>query len=443
MILDSLAAFIWGWPLVSLVIIANLIATVLLRGIQFRYFFPSWKYLRFRTNTSSAHYISPLQAFLNTLSASLGNGSAAGMATALYSGGPGVVFWIFINGFLGMALRFAEVFLSTTIVDSQGSGMFRGGPMVFLHHVPGRALLPILYAIATLFVSIAAGSGMQANSITISVIRLTGVDALVCAGIALVLVAYILGGGAQRIMRFSETIIPIKVFVFFIATTIVFVLHLPKLFQAIHLVFEHAFTSNALIGVANGYTVQQALRFGISRSVSATEAGLGTAGIFFGSTKNPDPWKSSCMSMISLFISNHLVCCVLLLLLIMTGVWDSGLTSTAMTCAAYETVFGSFGGVLITFLSMVFGLGVLVAYAYIGRECWLFLFGPRYIWIYNTAYCMMAALGALTPVNTIWAAVDIGNACMMILNVYGIMMLFPAAIKKITISEQKISPQHS
>ncbi len=432
MILDSIAEFIWGWPLVSLVIIANLIATISLRGIQFRYFFSSWQYLRFTHTAQKENYISPFQAFLNTLSASLGNGSAAGMATALYSGGPGVVFWIFINGFLGMALRFAEVFLSTTVIDSTGAGMFRGGPMVFLHHVPGRRFLPMLYAIATLFVSIAAGSGMQANSITISVNRLTGVDHLVCGLIALIIVAYVLSGGAQRIMRFSETIIPVKVLLFFTATTIVFLFHIHKFIAAIQIVLEHAFTSQAMLGVAQGYTVKQALRYGISRSVSATEAGLGTAGIFFGSTQNPNPWRSSCMSMISLFISNHLVCCLLLLLFIMTGVWNSGLTSTAMTCAAYETVFGTFGSLLITFLSMVFGLGVLVAYAFIGRECWLFLFGPQFIWIYNAAYCMMAGIGAVMPVHTIWAAVDIGNACMMFLNMYGIMMLLPSIMSQIS-----------
>lgn len=437
MILDSLAEFLWGWPLVSLVLLVNIIVTIALRGIQFRYFLSSWHYLRFKSNSYSENYISPFQAFLNTLSASLGNGSAAGMATALYSGGPGVVFWIFINGFLGMAARFVEVFLSTTLIDSTGAGMFRGGPMVFLHHVPGRSFLPMFYAVATLFVSIAAGSGMQANSITVSVNRLSGIDPLICGCIALIVVAYVLAGGAKRIMRFSETIIPIKVLLFFVATTIVFVMHIHNFMAAIEIILDHAFTSKSLIGVAHGYTVQQALRFGISRSVSATEAGLGTAGIFFGSTHNPNPWRSSCMSMISLFISNHLVCCVLLVLFIMTGVWNSGLTSTAMTCAAYETVFGTFGSILITFLSMVFGLGVLVAYAFIGRECWLFLFGQKSIWLYNTAYCLMAGIGAVMPVHTIWATVDIGNACMMVLNLYGIMMLLPATINEIDIHEKK------
>ncbi len=163
--------------------------------------------------------------------------------------------------------------------------------------------------------------------------------------------------------------------------------------------------------------------------MSATELGLGTAGILFGTTGGKEPFKNSIMSMASLMISNHLVCCLLLLIFVASGVWDSGLTSTALTSAAFETLFGIYGKIIVTFLSISFGLGVLVAYAYIGRECWLFLMPRLSTQWYTVMYACMSFFGIFSTVAVVWSAVDIANAGMLIMNVYGLVMLLPLLIK--------------
>lgn len=425
-LLQTFGSFMWGWPLIIFTMSASIITTFALQGIQFKYFFQSWRFLLSpqQTSTDAAH-ITPLQAFINTLSASIGNGSAAGMATAMYAGGPGAAFWIFIMGFFNMAIRFAEVFLSTYFVDSKQIGVLRGGPMVFLRKVPGGSILPYLYAACCLFISFVAGSAMQCNSMRICLERSTGISSFIIALVLTSFVIYIMSGGAQRIIKISDTIIPIKVLLFFIATSIVLLFHIKQLPSALFIIIGHAFSIKAFAGGTLGYSLQNSLRFGLSRSLSATEAGLGTAGILFGATGNTHPMRMGIMSMASIFITNHLVCFVLMLIFVMTGAWQSGLNSTAMTSAAYETVFGVYGTILISFLSCTFGIGTLVSYAYIGRECWLFLTRNKALFIYSITYCAMALLGTLARVDLVWNAVDIGNASMMIINVYGILMLLP------------------
>ena len=184
---------------------------------------------------------------------------------------------------------------------------------------------------------------------------------------------------------------------------------------------------------ALGFSVQQAIRFGMIFSLTATEAGLGTAGIFYGATRAKEPVESSIMSMVTTFVSSHLVCFVLMLVLVLTGAWNQpGLVSTQMTMAAYATVFGTFGDIVVAFLSVSFGLGVLVAYAYVGRECWSYLTGGRYITVYTIAYTLMALIGSLSQANIIWNAIGIINAGLIIINLYGLLYLMPYIRKGLT-----------
>lgn len=413
--------------------------TVVFRWVQVRYFWLSWYYVFHPSEKTllGSEYITPFQAFLNTLSASLGNGSAAGMATAIASGGPGAAFWIFIVGFFGIALRFAEVYASSYFIDENKQGTFRGGPMIYLRLVPGKKYLPALYAFFCLLTSFVAGSAMQCNSMAIGIQRLTGFEKPFIAMILFAAIVYVLYGGAQRIIYFSEKIIPIKVGLFFICTLALLIYHALAIPAALALILKYAFTFKAVAGAGMGYTIQTALRYGISRSVSATELGLGTAGILFGTTGGKEPFKNSIMSMASLMISNHLVCCLLLLIFVASGVWESGLTSTALTSAAFETLFGLYGKIIVTFLSISFGLGVLVAYAYIGRECWLFLMPRASTQWYTALYACMSFFGIFSTVAVVWSAVDIANAGMLIMNVYGLMMLLPLLSRAFKDDEKK------
>ncbi len=419
---------IWGgWPLLGFIIFAGIILTLGLRFVQFRYFFSAWKYIfpKASDGKQTENYITPFQAFLNTLSASIGNGSAAGMATAVSGGGPGAGIWIFILGFLYMVIRYAEVFASMEYHETTATGAVRGGPMVYLKKLPFGHLLAYIYALFCLGLSFITGNAMQCNSITLGLTRLTGLSSMIIAVALFALLLYIMFGGAMRIIKVSEAIVPVKVGLFFVATIILLLYHYASLWPALKLMFTCAFTPKAIVGGALGYSVQQAVRYGMSRSLNATEAGLGTAGILFGATRGKHPVENSIMSMTSAFISSNLVCFLIILALVASGVWDSGLVSTQLTMAAYETAFGRLGSIVVSFLTISFGLGVLVAYAYIGRECWLYLTRGRLVMVYTMLYCLMALWGSVAKVDLVWNATGIINAGLVVINLCALMYLLP------------------
>ncbi len=422
-----LGALLWGWPMIIFVAAASIALTVGLHFIQFRAFFTGWKYIISPEDrgVSDEESISPLQAFINALSTSLGNGAIAGMATAIHDGGPGAAFWIFMLGFFTMVLRFAEVYASTQFITTNATGVLRGGPMVYLSKVFGGRYLIYVYAALCFFLSLVSGNAMQCNSIRVGIEGIVGQAPYVIAILLFLFLLYIMFGGAQRIMKVAEAVIPVKVGLFFGASILLLLYHYDAIIPALRTIMVGAFTPQALKGAATGVTVQAAIRYGFARGLNAVEAGLGNAGILFGATGSKNPVQSGIMSMITAFISTHLVCFLLTLLLVATGVWNTGLTSTALTTAAYETLFGQLASWIVTFLSLSFGLGVLVAYAYIGRECWLFLTRGRWSQAYTWMYCSMALFGALGSVAVVWRMLDCIVAGLIIVNVYGLVLLIP------------------
>src|SRR5579859_2016273 len=304
--LIQLTHFIWGWPLIFYVLATTIFVTCALGFFQFRYFFTAWGLIFApKEKAGSKAIMSPLQAFLGALSVSVGNGSLAGMATAIYSGGPGAAFWVFVLGLLSMSLRFAEVYLSVSFTDSKA---VLGGPMVYLQKIPGGAWLPWVYAFFCMMLGFVAGNGMQSNSIRLGIERITGLSPFVIALLLLILVVYVLLGGATRVVKFSDAIIPVKVGLFFVTMIIALVYHYQSLIPALKLIVSSAFGYKSAIAGALGFSVQQAIRFGFSRSLNATESGLGTTGILFGATQSKEPVKAGMLGMLTNFISANLVC---------------------------------------------------------------------------------------------------------------------------------------
>jgi AGCS family alanine or glycine:cation symporter len=198
--------------------------------------------------------------------------------------------------------------------------------------------------------------------------------------------------------------------------------------SALHLIITSALTPSALAGGAFGFTIQEAMRYGMLRSIFATESGLGTAAILFGFTGSDQPIKDGLMSMISTFVS-ALVCFLVGLCIVASGAWSSGLDSTALTIASFETVFGQFGGWIVSFLSITFGIGVLVTYAYITRAAWLAVTNGKYLMVFTVSYALATFLGAIMPVQMLWDAIDVVNATMLIINLAGIAYLLPVIVK--------------
>ena len=433
-IILSLNHLIWGWPLLIYIMTIAIMATLFLNFIQFRKFITAWKLVLFPERRSTEGDMTPFQAFVNALSTAIGNGSIAGIATAVYAGGPGVAFWIFVFGFLSMALRFAEVFLSNYFPPLTDTDSTIGGPMIYLQKVPGGRFLSSAFAFFLLFLGLTSGSAMQANSIRLGFSRILGIAPIITAFVLLAFMAYVIAGGAKRIVEISDRIVPIKVGLFFISALIILIYHWQSIIPAFKLIFEGAFYPQAIAGGAAGYMIQHAMRYGIGRSVNATEAGIGTAGVLFGGTASKEPIKNGIMSMLSVFISVNLVCFMVALIIIVSGVWNNGQTSLDLTISAYETVFGVFGGWVVTFLSVSFGIGVMVTYAYISRSCWLFLTNGRFENTFKLLFCAMVFLGAIATVDVVWNLIDLTVAGLLIINLFGIAWFLPH-IRKILMQQ--------
>lgn len=411
-----------GWPLLLFVAAISLFCTVYYNFVQIRYFFESWRLALCPAadqEKGKGASITPLQAFVNSLGISLGNGSLAGVATSIYVGGPGAVFWMTVTGFFLMAVRFAEIYLSIYYTDNR---MRLGGPVLYLRRLRGGNFLSVLYAILALAYGYMVGNAIQVNAISISLQNVFNLDAKLIAAFFLLFLGYVSSGGAQRILKLSGAIVPFKVVLFFASSGAVLVYYWQSLYSTIALICVSAFNVQAVAGGAIGYGLQVALKEGVLRSVMASEAGLGTTGIFFGSTESKTPMRDAIMGMLTVFIST-LVCLLVGLCIVVSGVWGSGLSSTALTVAAFQTVFGVVGGWIVTLLAISFGLGLIVSYAFVVREIWLYFTGNRYEMLGNIIYCSFAVLGALCNMHVLWPIVDAINMAMLFVNLFGILLL--------------------
>ena len=424
-----------GWPLIIVVLGISLICTFASRFVQFRYFIQGFKELFFPPKQDTAGDMTSLQAFINTLSTNLGNGSIAGMATAIFSGGPGAAFWALLFGIILMAVRYAEVYLSVYFAQTVSKDMTLGGPMIYLRYVVGGRSLAYVYALSCFFFGLTGANALQTNSISLSLQATCGLSTWLTAFIMLLFTFYILLGGAPRILAFSERIVYVKVIVFLTATLLILLFNWSAIGSALYLIIRSAFSSHAFNGGVIGFSVQQAIRFGMNRSIFATESGLGTAAILFGFTGKTNPVESGVLAMMSTFIST-LICFIIALCIVVSGVWNSGLTSTPLVIASFSTVFGSFGGPIVTFLAISFGIGVLVSYIYITRAAWLFLTGGSYVSVFIFCYAAAAFAGAIASVESVWLLIEIVNGVMLVVNLFGILYLMPVIARGLYNYEQ-------
>jgi AGCS family alanine or glycine:cation symporter len=417
-VIEKISQELWAMPVILFILIVGALACFAFQFAQIKYFFTGWKLLFSKAESNSnlkVDSISPMQAFINALSSSLGNGGLAGMAVVLVDGGPGTVFWVFVLGFLSMILRFFEVYAGIKLSKNNLIG-----PLGYISTLPFGKCFTYIYAFILLVYIFFGGISMQTNSIGLSLQKSFGFAPFsIGIGFAL-LILYIILGGSKRIMKASEYIIPIKVLVFFVGVISLLIFHRSNIMPALQLVMDCAFTSEAMCKGVACFTMQRAITVGFSKALNATEAGVGTASIFFGSTETKEPLKTAIMSMITAFISTNLVCAMLIFAIITSGISTDGLTSTSLVIAAFSTMLGNWAGPAITFLSFSFGIGVMVAYTFLGYKIWDFLFGKKTIVIYYILLVLLAFFGAIASVGLIWKSLDMLVAILIIINLLGL-----------------------
>lgn len=431
-VLNTLNSFIWGPYMIVLLIGTGIWLTIVTGAVQVRWFRYAW------TLTFASAFgkdaggdkgdISPYQALMTALSATVGNGNIAGVATAIALGGPGAPVWMWLTGLVGMATKYAEAAMGVRFREADEDGTMSGGPMYFLKNGLGLGWLGWLFAAFGAVTALGIGNLVQANSVALVFESQMGIPVWATGVVLAAFTFLVIVGGIQRIAVVAEFLVPIMCIVYIAGGIIVVALQAAEIPSALHIIFTSAFSGHAAIGGFAGAGVAQAIRFGVARGIFSNEAGLGSAAIAHGAARTSSPARQGTIAMLGVFIDTLIVNTITTLAIVLTGVWTSGLTSTALTARAFETVLGTLGGWIVAFGSVTFGYSTLLTWSYYGLKCTDYLFGVRVNLAYRWFWCILIVFGALLSgerdgVKLIWNIADTANGFMAVPNLVGLLGL--------------------
>jgi AGCS family alanine or glycine:cation symporter len=366
--------------------------------------------------------LSPFQAFMTALAASIGTGNIAGVATAIVSGGPGALFWIWCYGFFATAVKLAEAVLGVRY-RQLGGGRLSAGPMHYLRDGLGLRRLGWIYALVAGVAALTTTPFTQPNSIAVVMESQFRVPTLATGLVVAVLTWLVIVGGVTSIGRAAARLSPAKVVLYLAGGLLVIGLHAGRLPETLALVFREAFSLRASLGTAAGLGVMTALRYGLARGLYANEAGYGTAAFVYGTARTTRPAQQGYAAVMEVLVISFVTSTISALTILVTGVWRSGLTSTAAVAEAFNHAVPVAGGWVVAFCAFLFGYTTLIGWSYYGEVCLEYLFGPRVVRPYRWVYCGLVVLGATSKVDLVWAWGDLMNGLQILPNLVGVVGL--------------------
>ena len=348
-VLNEIDNFIWGPPLLVLLVGTGILLTIRLHLLQI-FKLPKALSLIFRAQNAGSGDIDSFKALCTALSATVGTGNIVGVATAIHAGGPGALFWMWMAAFFGMATKYAEGLLAVKYRETDEKGEIAGGPMYYIKNGMGKKYkwLGGLFAFFGVLVAyFGIGTFAQVNSI-VDITKMTiGLDPVWTGAILTIFVAAITIGGLQSIAAAASRIVPAMAFIYFLSTIGVLLVFADKVPVAVSMIFESAFTTTAATGGFLGATVMMAMRNGVARGVFSNESGLGSAPIVAAAAKTKWPAEQGLISMTGTFIDTIIICTLTGLTLVVTGVWCGMENGAALTNAAFTSAFPVFGGYML------------------------------------------------------------------------------------------------
>ena len=375
--------------------------------------------------------ITPFNALMTALSATIGTGNIAGVATAIVLGGPGALFWMWCTALVGMATKYSEAVLAVHYREVDGAGNYVGGPMYYIKNGLGRKWMWLGGAFATFgfFAGFGIGNTVQANSVAHAVQSSFGVPTWVSGIIMTFLVGLVLIGGIRRIALVAGKLVHIMALAYVAAGLIILAINLDKIPGALDLILTHAFTPSAAGGGFAGATVMAAIRFGVARGVFSNEAGLGSAPIAHAAAQTDDPVRQGTVAMLGTFIDTLVICSMTGLVIIISGEWISGKTVAALSSPAFVNSLDGFGGNIVTLGLVLFAFTTMLGWSVYGERCATYLFGIRAIRPFRIAWVLAIPLGAVGQLDFIWLLADTLNALMAIPNLIALLLLSPVVFQ--------------
>lgn len=431
--LQSLNGLVWGVPMIVLILGTGFYLQLRLGFMPLRNIGYGFRMIwKSRSVDAKEHGdISPYAALMTALSATVGTGNIAGVATAIAVGGPGAVFWMWMTALVGMATKYAEVVLAVKYREKNAKGQWVGGPMYAIKNGLGAnwRWLATAFAIFGGFAGFGIGAMVQANGISSAMHSAFGLQTWVSGLVIAVLTAAVVLGGITRIGAVAEKLVPAMCVVYILCVLWVLGTFYAEIPAAFALIVREAFSPTAAVGGFAGSTVLMAIRMGVARGIFSNEAGLGTAGIAQAAGQSKDPVFSGIVGMMGTFIDTIIVCTMTGLAIVVSGVWSSGASGAVLSTQSFEAAMPGFGKYLLAISLAVFAFTTILGWAYYGEKCWNYLVGPvcekpfRLLWVAGVF------TGAVVTLDVAWLVADTLNALMAIPNLISLLLLSPVVIK--------------
>lgn len=425
--LKALSDFIWGPPALFMLVGAGIYLTLGLKMMPWRRIGSAFGLLWRGRHSSDKGDISPFQALMTALSATIGTGNIAGVATAIALGGPGAVFWMWITALFGMATKYAEAVLAVHYREVDEQQRFVGGPMYYIKNGLGKqwAWLGALFAFFGMCAAFGIGNMVQANSVADAVESSFKTPSWLTGTLLTFLTAIVILGGIKRIAEVAAKLVPIMATAYVLGCLWVITLNLDKVPSALNLIVTEAFTGSAAAGGFAGAAVWTVIRFGVARGIFSNEAGLGSAPIAHAAARTDDPVRQGMIAMLGTFIDTLLVCTMTSLVIIVTNVWVSGANGAELSTLAFATSLPGVGGYIVTCGLAVFAFTTILGWSYYGERCAEYLFGVKIILPYRLLWLVAIPLGAMGKLSIIWLLADVMNGLMALPNLIALVMLSP------------------
>lgn len=431
-LLNQISGFVWGPVMLALLLGVGVYLTVGLRFMPWRRIGVGFRQLwQGRKPGEEEGDISPFQALMTALSATIGTGNIAGVATAIFLGGPGAVFWMWITALFGMATKYAEAVLAVQYRETDERGMHVGGPMYYIKNGlgPHWHWLGVLFALFGMLAAFGIGNTVQSNSVADAVYASFNLPkwatGLIIAGLAGAVVI----GGIKRIAEVAAALVPFMAAIYFAGAAVVILVNLDQVPAALATIVGDAFTGTAAAGGFAGAGVWAAIRFGVARGIFSNEAGLGSAPIAHAAAKTSDPIRQGTIGMLGTFIDTLVICTMTALVIVITGAWTSGQTGAPLSTAAFDVGLPGFGSFVVTFGLIVFAFTTILGWSYYGERCAEYLLGVRVIWPYRVLWILAIPVGAIGNLGMIWLLADILNGLMAIPNLIALAVLSPVVFR--------------
>lgn len=427
--IEQASDILWNSLLLFLLVGTGVFFTIRLRGVQLRRFGEGFHRVfgnfTLRGKKADDQGMSSFQALATAIAAQVGTGNITGCATALVSGGPGALFWVWVSAFFGMATIYAEAVLAqryrTTV-----NGKVTGGPAYYIRAAFKGTFGKVLAGVFSVLIILALGfmgNMVQSNSIGDAFHNAFGMSHLAVGIVVAVIAAFIFLGGVQRIAAVTEKIVPIMAAFYIVGCVVILVMNYKTLPNAFTQIFVLAFNPQAMAGGVAGVTVQQAMRFGVARGLFSNEAGMGSTPHAHALAKVNHPREQGAVAILGVFIDTFVVLTLTGLVLITSGLIPEGLTGTALTQAAFSQAFGGFGPVFIAICMFFFAFSTIIGWYFFGQSNFKALFGEKALPVYSLIVVVFILVGSTLKVDLVWAMADFFNGLMAVPNLLALLAL--------------------